>query len=115
MATTTKTILETIKSARSKSKNSEVEKSLSEALEQIFSLQTGMIDLQAKILALQEENSRLTKKVREEEERAADRERYEIRQLGQSTVVVDKQNPKTYLCATCFEAGEKTYLTALPS
>lgn len=110
MTTTTKTIMEIVKTARSKSKNPEVERSLSEALEQIFSLQAGMIDLQTKILNLQEENSQLRDKIRQEEERAKDREQYERKEIRGSVVLVRAEEPNNYYCQSCFQTKKRAIL-----
>ena len=107
MATATKTIIETVKAARSKSKSPEVEKSLSEALEQIFSLQTSMIDLQAKVLALQEENSQLRQKIRQEEEQAKKREEYQRKTVGGAVVYVREDEPNIHYCPACFESRKQ--------
>jgi hypothetical protein len=103
MAATTKTIIETVKAARTKVKSPEIEKTLSEALEQIFSLQTGMLDLQAKILHLQEENSQLREKIRREEERAKDRGQYQRKKVGKAEVLVREGDSETFYCPTCFQ------------
>jgi hypothetical protein len=107
MAATTKTIIETIKAARAKAKNAEVETTLSNALEQIFSLQAGMIDLQAKVLSLQEENSQYREKIRQEEERAKDRRQYQRKQVGSSVVLIREEEPDVYYCPACFESKKQ--------
>jgi cell division protein FtsL len=104
MATTTKTVIEIVKTARTKVKNPEVEKSLSDALEQIFSLQTSMIDLQAKILSLQEENSELRGKIRQEEERAKKREQYKRKTVGGAVVYFREEEPDIHYCPACLES-----------
>jgi hypothetical protein len=95
----------------------------------IMDLQTRVLELQEIAFRLgrelaqahkenvqaQEENARLREQVRQEHERAADRECYERRRIGESVVVVRKDDPQTYLCATCFEADARVYLTKLPS
>ncbi|HVT61027.1 MAG TPA: hypothetical protein VHR45_21875 [Thermoanaerobaculia bacterium] len=80
----------------------------------ILQLQEIALRLSRELAQAQEENTQLREQVRQKEERAADRERYEQRRVGQSVVVVAKENPEVYLCATCFEAGAKVYLTKLP-
>ncbi len=115
MAAATKTIIETVKTARAKSKSPEVENTLSEALEQIFSLQSGMIDLQAKILALQEENSQLREKIRQEEKRADDRGQYQRKQIRNSVVMVREGEPNVYYCPACFESNKRVPLQKAPS
>lgn len=84
-------------------------------------------DFNARLLALQEiafrlhqekahaleENAQLRAQIRQKEEGAADRECYELRKIGSSVAIVRKDDPDTYLCATCYEAGRKVYLTKL--
>ncbi len=115
MAATTKTVIEIVKTARTKAKNPEVEKSLSDALEQIFSLQSSMIDLQAKILSLQEENSQLREKIRQEEARAKDRGQYQRKKIGGAVVLIREEEPDTYYCPACFESrGQRILLQETP-
>lgn len=79
----------------------------------VLGLQSRLIELQGAILQLQAENGQLREQVRQQEARALDREGYERRQLGEATVYVPKDSPKTLLCATCFERGTKSYLSKL--
>lgn len=126
LAGAAKTTIEAIRAALSGSKGREAK--ASDALGLIADLQSRVLALQEiafrlhqeKMQAVQEknaaleENGKLREQVRQKEERAANRERYERRRLGQSVVVVLPEEPEVYLCATCFEAGEKVYLSRVP-
>jgi chromosome segregation ATPase len=81
----------------------------------VFELQEIALRLQRELAQAQEENAKLRAQIRQHEERAADRERYELRYLNGSPVMVDKEHPEAPLCAMCFEADAKVYLTKLPS
>lgn len=120
--------LEAINSARKKaSTDPETEEALDQAHELVISLrqsilglQDDVLRLQGDVLRLQEENgslreqaSELREKIREKETRTLDREQYERRKVGGATVVVPKDDPETFLCATCFEAEKKVYLNKL--
>ncbi|HXO22174.1 MAG TPA: hypothetical protein VOA87_19835 [Thermoanaerobaculia bacterium] len=108
-----KATLEVARTVLAKGKGRTAEKAAEEALGLIVELQTGILQLQEKVFGLQEENSQLRAQVRQHQKGTADRERYELRNVGQSVVVVAKENPDVYLCATCFEAGAKVYLSKL--
>lgn len=115
-----KATIETVLAVLSKGKGRDAEKATKEASALIVDLQTRLLQLQEmafrlhqeKVQAL-EENASLRAQIRQKEEGAADRERYEMRRVSQSVVMVPKDDPTIYLCATCFEAGKKVYLTKL--
>ena len=125
LAGAAKATIDTVRAVLEKAKGRNAEKATREALGLVDGLQARVFELQEiafrlhqeKVQALKEkqealeENTQLRKQIRAKEEGATDRERYELRRVGKSTVRVAKDDPDTYLCATCFEAGTKVYLT----
>jgi prophage DNA circulation protein len=110
-ASSMKSVVEAIKTARTKAKgNKEAMAALLEAQELALSLQASLFAAKEQAFALQEENRELRTKVRQYEERAIDQEKYEPRKVGQATVMVLKDSPDTFLCATCFANGKLSYL-----
>lgn len=121
VAGTVKTIADAISSLRGQGKDKEAEKRLSDTLDLVMDLRSRVFDLQEKALSLQQkladlqgENMQLREQIRAKEEGSADRENYERCNVGKSVVVVRKDNPNMYLCATCFEKGDKVYLSKQP-
>lgn len=110
-----KTTVETVRLVLEKAKGREAEKGAKEALGLVSELQTRILQLQEVAFRLQEDNAQLRAQIRQKEEGAADRERYETRYLGSSPVKVSKEDPGAYLCFTCFEAGQKVALSKLPA
>jgi TolA-binding protein len=117
MAGATKAVAEAVRAVKAKVKgNAEAEKAVSEAFDQVLSLQDRMIDLQEKILRLQAENAGLREQIRSEEKRAAERQKYKKKKVGQAVVLVTEEEPDTYLCPTCFETrGRAIPIQAHPS
>ena len=113
LAGAAKTGFDAVRSVLEKAKGRGAEKAAKEALGLVSDLQTRLLQLQEVAFRLQEENAQLRAQVRQKEEGAADRERYERRRIGSSVVVVAKDDPDIPLCATCFEAGQKVFLTKL--
>lgn len=115
MAGATKATIEAVRAVLTKTKgNREAEQAVREALSLADGLQARLLQLQDIAFKLQEENAQLRTQIRQKEEGAADRERYETRYLGQSPVKVSTEDPNAYLCATCFEDGKKVYLSKAP-
>jgi hypothetical protein len=115
VATATKTTIEAVRAALAKSKANQ------ETLALVADLQARILQLQEIAFRLHqekaqafEENAKLRADIRRKEEGATDRENYERRNVRNSAVVVRKDEPDSYLCATCFEAGRKVYLSKLP-
>ncbi|MFY9825932.1 MAG: hypothetical protein WAM82_31470 [Thermoanaerobaculia bacterium] len=118
-----KTGIEAVRAALAKGKVSRETLTLVDGLQaRIFELQEIAFRLhEEKVQAIKakeealEENAQLRKDVRQKEEGATDRDNYQRRKFGSAAVVVRKDEPDTYLCATCFERGDKVYLSPLPS
>jgi hypothetical protein len=110
-----KATIETARAVLAKGTGRAAESATHEALRLIGELQTRILQLQEIAFHLQEENNHLREQVRQHEEWATDRGRYERHHVGGSMVVVAKEDPKTYLCATCFEDGKKVYLSKKPN
>ena len=113
---TVKSLAEAVSAARkaAPAKRTPTDEFLVKVNDLVLGLQSRLIELQGAILQLQAENGQLREQVREHEARALDREGYERRQLGEATVYVPKDSPKTFLCPTCFDRGQKSYLSRLP-
>lgn len=119
-ASATKSTIDALSAILSRIKGRDAEKAAPEAQLLIADLNTRLLALQEIAFRLHqekaealEENAKLRAEIRQKEEGAADREHYELRKVGSSVVVVHKSDPNTYLCATCYEAGRKVYLTKL--
>ena len=120
VAGATKATIEAIRAALTAGKGRAVGAAAQEALGLVGELQTRILQLQEIAFRLHqekaqalEESAQLRAQIRQKEEGAADRERYEMHRVRQSVVMVPKNDPTIYLCATCFEAGQKVYLTKL--
>jgi len=122
LAGAAKPAFEAIRAALSGAKGREAGKATPEALRLVDDLQARIFQLQEIAFRLHrekaeaiEENAKLREQIRRKEEGAADRERYETRYLCQSPVKVAKEEPNAFLCATCFEADQKVYLSKVPA
>lgn len=91
----------------------EAKAAIGEVQDLALTLQSRLLELQAQALSLQSENADLRAQIRQQEERALEREKYERRRIGSATVVVPKDDPETFLCASCYTAGRLVYLDAL--
>jgi len=91
----------------------EAKAAIGELQDLALTLQSRLLELQAQALSLQSENADLREQIRQQEKRALEREKYERRRIGSATVVVPKDDPETYLCASCYAAGRLVYLDAL--
>lgn len=116
-ASTTKTILDTIRAAKASIKNGDMQARLESALAEGNALQTRLFEIQEKvaslnrtIIHLESENAQLTRKetdlreeIRRKEEGASERQKYQRKAIGKSVVMVRDDEPQQYFCPTCFE------------
>lgn len=109
-ANSVKAVVEAIKAALDKAKGKEALAKLIDAQKLALSVQSSLIEAKEQALALQEENRQLRVQLRQYEKAAQVRENYEHRKVGDTAVVVGKDDPETYLCATCFDQGFNAYL-----
>jgi predicted nuclease with TOPRIM domain len=115
LAGTASKVLDLVKSARDRSaKDPKTRAELDKAQDLILSLRQTILDLQERVLRLQTENSNLEEQLRQHQATKLDRSQYKRTKLGESVVVVPAEDPEVYMCPTCFEAGQKTYLSKLP-
>jgi hypothetical protein len=108
-----KTILETITAARGQVKsNKEADAKLSEAIDLAIDLRSRLVDLQEKAFRLQKElddlhaeNVKLREDIRREKEGTTERQKYQLKKAGGSTVYVREDQPGVYYCTTCGAKG----------
>lgn len=75
-----------------------------------ISLRSELLQIQEVALRLQAENAELRAQIRQNGERATEREQYETRQIGQDAAVVRKGESAPLYCPNCFDAGKLTVL-----
>lgn len=115
LAGTAGKVLDLVNSARKRSvKDPQARADLDKAQDLILSLRQSILELQERVLRLQAENSNLEEQLRQHQAAKLDRSQYKRTKLGESVVIVPTEDPQAYMCATCFEAGVKVYLTKLP-
>src|SRR5436305_4766426 len=128
MASTTKAVLEAVKTAKAKTKSSDTEQALSLAVDQIHSLQSSLFDakekalsikaetlnLHAENLQLREENAKLRSEIaqlnediRRNDQGLTEREKYQPKQVGSAVVLVHSDTPGIFYCTACFETKGK--------
>lgn len=113
-AAAVKSVVEAIKTARGKAKgNKEALAALLEAQELTLSLQTSLFEAKEQALALQEENRELRAQVRQHEERALDREKYELKTIGRDAAVTPKGAAQPLYCPNCFADGSLRVLSSV--
>jgi chromosome segregation ATPase len=79
----------------------------------VFELQEVALRLQRELAEAQEENAKLRTQIRQKEEGAAERQNYQRKQIGQSTVLARDDEPGTYYCTTC-QATHGRYVPLQP-
>lgn len=129
MATTGRTVIDFLRSAKGGTKDPETARQLESALAEMKSLNSEFLAMEEKIrtlnrevLRLDEENAALRRTERElreaissKEEWAAEREHYERKQVGGSWVMVHKgEGDGIYYCVRCFNKGQASLLQPAP-
>jgi len=110
-----KGVIDAIGAARAQVKdNKEADKKLSDFLDLVIELRTRILALQEKAFdfqkdlgELQSENMKLREEIRSKEERAADRQKYQRKQVGRAVLMVHSDDPSAYFCPACFETKER--------
>jgi len=105
-----KLALEIARDALLKGKGRGAERANQEALALVDSLNARLVELEKISLQLHaektqaiEENTRLRAEIREQEERAAERQRYKSQKVGASLLLVRDDDPEIFYCPTCAE------------
>ena len=78
----------------------------------MLSLQASLFEAKEQVFALQQENRELSEKVRRYEERALEREKYELKLMGHGAAVVPKGKAEPLYCPNCFDPGKLSVLGA---
>jgi predicted RNA-binding Zn-ribbon protein involved in translation (DUF1610 family) len=103
-ASATKTTIEAIRAALAKTKaNSETLALVSELQSRLLQLQEIALSLHQEKAQAIEENAQLRAEIRRNEEGAAERQKYQSKEVGCSRLLSREDQPGTYYCPTCFE------------
>ena len=93
-----------------------IELSQADVREQLLALNEEILEMREMVLALKSENVDLKDRLLKADNFEREKERYQLHKLETGSLVYilrepfRESEPPHYLCATCFERGEKSYL-----
>lgn len=95
-----------LRSAMDRAKNAKTKQDLSQAYDLVLSLQSRLLEFQAQALQLQAENAELRSQIRQNQERALERDKYELKTMGRDAAVVPKGESRPLYCPNCYQDGK---------